>query len=84
MTKTVQLPERLFKDGEIPVWVTYSLTDEHAQSSYGRPVLVGPDGTAYGPDDRLPNGDWAALAVQLSCDGIDDPEYFTAVNRFVG
>jgi hypothetical protein len=29
----------------------YTLTTDHAASSYHQPVLVGPDGTAYGPLD---------------------------------
>jgi hypothetical protein len=32
----------------------FVLTTEHAASSYGVPVLVGEDGTAYGPADALP------------------------------
>lgn len=31
----------------------FCLSDEHASSSYGIPVLVGPDGTAYGPGDFI-------------------------------
>ena len=34
-----------------------TLTDERAESSYGIPVLVGPDGIARGPEDRMPEGD---------------------------
>ena len=32
---------------------TYTLTTEHAASSYGQPVLIGPDGLAYGPHDLM-------------------------------
>ena len=31
----------------------YTLTDEHAACSYGQPVLVGPTGLAYGPDEDV-------------------------------
>ena len=31
----------------------YNLTTDHAMSSYGQPVLVGEDGTAYGRDDAI-------------------------------
>ena len=30
------------------------LTTEHSASSYGQPVFVGDDGTAYGPGDSYP------------------------------
>ena len=37
----------------------YQLTTERAESSYGIPVLVAPNGTALGPNDICPaiNGD---------------------------
>jgi hypothetical protein len=38
---------------------TYTLTTDHAASSYGLPVLVC-DGEAYGPGDILPSGESAA------------------------
>ena len=39
----------------------FSLTDEHAASINGQPVLVdAKDGTAYGPDDPIPWGDRAS------------------------
>jgi hypothetical protein len=41
----------------------YILTTDHSQSSYGNPVLVSPSGTAYGIQDRLPNGIMAYIEV---------------------
>ena len=38
----------------IYVLMGYFLSTTHARSSHGIPVLVGPDGTAYGADDILP------------------------------
>lgn len=35
-----------------------TMTTDHAGSSYGQPVIVGEDGTAYGPGDCL-DGGWA-------------------------
>jgi hypothetical protein len=40
-------------------YLEYTLTTDHASSSYGAPVLVSPDGTAYGAMDTLPNGEAA-------------------------
>ena len=39
---------------------TYTLTTDHATSSYGIPVLVDDEGNAYGPFDTLPSGECAA------------------------
>ena len=39
----------------------YTLTTEHSASSYGRPVLIAPDGTAFGPSDCM--GDSTAATV---------------------
>jgi hypothetical protein len=33
------------------VWAGWRLTTDHAASSYGQPVLIDPDGRAYGPGD---------------------------------
>jgi len=33
------------------IWAGWRLTTDHADSSYGQPVLVDPDGVAYGPGD---------------------------------
>lgn len=33
------------------VWAGWRITTDHAASSYGQPVLVDPDGNAYGPAD---------------------------------
>ena len=33
------------------VWAGWKLTTNHSASSYGQPVLVDPDGNAYGPGD---------------------------------
>lgn len=35
-----------------------TLTTDHAESSYGQPVIVGDDGTAYGPGDVY-DGHWS-------------------------
>lgn len=43
----------------------WKLTTEHAASSYGIPVLVAPDGTAYGKSDVLPSGSTGFMAVML-------------------
>lgn len=43
----------------------YTLTTEHAASSYGVPVLIDvASGNAYGPADTLPSGKRAADAVR--------------------
>lgn len=66
------------KENEIPS--TYTLTTDHAASSYGMPILVGPDGTAYGPLDYLPNGELAANElVMVDLNGQDQVD---AVNKF--
>lgn len=39
-----------FTDSKKALW---KLTTDHATSSYGQPVLVGPDGQAYGPKDSV-------------------------------
>ena len=52
--------------------VIYVLTTDHAASSYGFPVLVGPDGTAFGPEDHIPGTsspawmwvDWASVTPE--------------------
>jgi len=46
-----------------PVLGHFYLTTDHAASSYGIPVLVGPDNTAYGPGDIL--GSDAPLSCQF-------------------
>lgn len=33
------------------IWEGWRITTDHASSSYGQPVLVDPDGRAYGPGD---------------------------------
>ncbi len=35
----------------VGIWKGWRLTIEHSSSSYGQPVLVDPEGNAYGPDD---------------------------------
>jgi ribosome biogenesis protein Tsr3 len=45
---------------------TYTLTTDHAASSYEMPVLVGSSGIAYGPMDTLPNGEMAHMAVFIA------------------
>lgn len=35
------------------VWSGWRITTDHASSSYNQPVLVDPNGTAYGPGDIL-------------------------------
>ena len=48
------------------------LGTDHSASSYGAPVLISEDRTAYGPADRLPSGqtaaDWARQNLK------DDPQ----------
>lgn len=38
----------LLSDVQTPIW---TLSDEHAQSSYGLPVIVDEDDNAYGPSE---------------------------------
>lgn len=33
------------------IWAGWRITTDHAASSYGQPVLVSPDGRAFGPGD---------------------------------
>lgn len=33
------------------LWAGWRMTTEHAASNYGQPVLVDPEGKAYGPGD---------------------------------
>lgn len=62
---------------------TWSLTTEHAASSYRQPVLVGPDNNAYGPADQI--GDCTAsvfvgmLYLDNAADG--DCDLIRAWNR---
>lgn len=44
---------------------SWTLTDEHAASSYGNPVLVSDDGTPYGPWENAMKGtgEWANYSV---------------------
>lgn len=45
-------------------WEGWRLTTDHPASSYGRPVLVDPDGIAYGPGDirkRIYKADFARM-----------------------
>ena len=44
---------REIKQGYNGKWINYRLTTDHAASSYGQPVLVDDDGTAYGPADVI-------------------------------
>ncbi len=46
----------LFSDAEPSRCLRGTLTTDHATSNYGLPVVVGDDGTVYGPAD-LPAGD---------------------------
>lgn len=48
------------------VWAGWRMTTDHPRSSYGHPVLVSPDGQAFGPGDiagaqRLYQADLARL-----------------------
>ena len=36
------------------VWAGWRLTTDHSASSYNQPVLVDPQGNAYGPGDIIP------------------------------
>ena len=48
----------------IPTPTIYTLTTDHAASSYRIPVLVDADGNAYGPSDTLPSGESARSFVE--------------------
>jgi len=53
----------------------WQLSTEHSTSNYGRAVLVGPDGTAYGADDYIDDG-WLGRCRDLVAafrDGDDPP-----------
>lgn len=85
MTHTTQIIDRYLTDKEpdsAATFSTYALTTDHASSSYGMPVLVGPNGTAYGPEDTLPNGEIAANALFFA--EWDSSEAVDASNRFRG
>jgi hypothetical protein len=47
-------------------WDGWRLTTDHAASSYGQPVLVSPDGRAYGPSNIGGNYTQADLAKALN------------------
>lgn len=56
----------------------WKITTEHAASSYGIPVLVAPNGKAFGPDDEIALGEFdgippvqaKALAKELHTRGL--------------
>lgn len=58
-TSLIPIPE-----GIVPTPTIYTLSTEHSSSSYGIPVLVGPDGVAYGPGDIIPTGETAKTLVE--------------------
>lgn len=67
MTYTFEIGEKIEDN---PAMLSYRLTIDHAASSNGVPVLVSPDGTAYGPEDILPlRGDAACIALEWSVYG---------------
>ena len=37
------------------IWAGWRITTDHAASSHGQPVLVSPDGRAFGPGDIAPD-----------------------------
>lgn len=47
------------------IWRGWRLTTDHSASSYGQPVLVDPEGTAYGPGDIRKRIYQADLAREL-------------------
>lgn len=47
------------------IWAGWRLTTDHADSSYNQPVLVSPDGRAFGPGDIAGTFSRAALARSL-------------------
>lgn len=47
------------------IWEGWRITTDHPASSYGQPVLVDPDGNAYGPGDIRKRIYQADLARQL-------------------
>ena len=70
---------------------SYELTNEHAASSYGQPVLVNRDtGEAYGPGDVLhafPS--WSDMPAKKAVERMAKANKFTyveqrLVDRFVG
>jgi hypothetical protein len=65
-----------------PISVTLRLTDEHAASSYGIPVLVDESGQVYGAKDHLPGSDQSCAANDVAF----AQEYLTAapdVQKFI-
>lgn len=47
------------------IWAGWRITTDHAASSYGQPVLIDPDGNAYGPGDIRKRVYQADLAREL-------------------
>ncbi|MGO0058669.1 DUF3653 domain-containing protein [Brevibacillus fluminis] len=48
------------------IWDGWRLTTDHSASSYNQPVLVSPDGRAFGPGDIAGTFSQADLAKALS------------------
>ena len=45
--------------------VEFTITTEHAASSYGQPVVVGPDGQALGAADLYDTGDGLVSGAEI-------------------
>lgn len=64
----------------------WTLSTDHAASSYGQPVLVGPDGAVYGPLDTLEyeGRTMDAWAVVRGMAPLADADARDLAARFVG
>lgn len=51
-------------NGEVPTPSLFTLSTDHAASSYGIPVLVDEGGNAYSPEDVMPSGESAKALVE--------------------
>ena len=63
---------------------TYTLTDEHATSSYGVPVMIDAAGRVYGAGDEVDGYPaWEVSALMGPLWGQpDDPEWYAMHSRF--
>ncbi|WP_188066581.1 helix-turn-helix domain-containing protein [Brevibacillus brevis] len=60
------------------IWAGWRLTTDHAASSYNQPVLVSPDGRAFGPGDIAGTYSQADLAKAL---GVSRPAIAGRIER---
>lgn len=74
MGRVIQVRPTIWPDSARPLKGGWALTCDRAESSYGIPVLVSPDGQVYGPGDTLSQAQVAELrgvtpgTVRLSLD----------------